>query len=35
MWKQFQNTGGLALHLSGDFPGLELEFWALRSGWGE
>ncbi len=34
MWQQFQGTGGLALHLSGDFPGLQLEFWALRSGSG-
>lgn len=30
MWKQFERSGGLALHLAGDFPGLELEFWAVR-----
>jgi len=30
MWKQFERGGGLALHLAGDFPGLELEFWAIR-----
>ncbi|MCC2596540.1 type VI secretion system baseplate subunit TssK [Pusillimonas sp. MFBS29] len=30
MWKQFERTGGLALHLAGDFPGLQLEFWAIR-----
>ncbi|WP_353146756.1 type VI secretion system baseplate subunit TssK [Pollutimonas bauzanensis] len=30
MWRQFERTGGLALHLAGDFPGLQLEFWAIR-----
>lgn len=30
MWKQFERSGGLALHLAGDFPGLQLEFWAIR-----
>ncbi|MEN4917274.1 type VI secretion system baseplate subunit TssK [Achromobacter spanius] len=29
-WKQLERTGALALHLAGDFPGLTLEFWALR-----
>ena len=24
------NSGGLAMHIAGDFPGLELEFWAIR-----
>lgn len=29
-WKQLERTGALALHLAGDFPGLTMEFWALR-----
>lgn len=29
-WKELQNSGGFALHLGGDFPGIELEFWAIR-----
>ncbi|ARP91790.1 type VI secretion system-associated protein [Bordetella genomosp. 9] len=29
-WKQLERTGALALHLAGEFPGLALEFWALR-----
>ncbi|CAG1015125.1 hypothetical protein BURC_00878 [Burkholderiaceae bacterium] len=28
--RQFQNTGNLALHIAGDFPGLELQLWAIR-----
>jgi type VI secretion system protein ImpJ len=31
LWKQLESSGGLALHIAGDFPGLELEFWAIRS----
>jgi len=31
MWKQLERTGGLALHLAGEFPGLQLECWAVRS----
>jgi type VI secretion system protein ImpJ len=30
MWSQFKSSGGLAMHVSGDFPGLGLEFWAIR-----
>ncbi len=30
LWKQLENTGGLAVHIAGDFPGLELELWAVR-----
>jgi type VI secretion system protein ImpJ len=30
MWQQLQQTGVLALHLAGEFPGLDLELWALR-----
>ncbi len=29
-WKELQHSGGFALHVGGDFPGLELEFWAIR-----
>ena len=31
MWKQLENSGGMAMHVAGDFPGLELEFWAVRA----
>ncbi|WP_244817552.1 type VI secretion system baseplate subunit TssK [Caballeronia sp. Lep1P3] len=30
LWKQFAGSAGVALHVAGDFPGLELEFWAIR-----
>lgn len=30
LWKQLERTGSLALHVAGDFPGLELELWAVR-----
>ncbi|MBQ0961581.1 type VI secretion system baseplate subunit TssK [Ideonella sp. 4Y11] len=30
LWKQLESSGGLALHIAGEFPGLELEFWAVR-----
>lgn len=29
-WKQLERSGGLAMHIGGEFPGLELEFWAIR-----
>lgn len=29
-WKELQHSGGFAVHIGGDFPGLELEFWAIR-----
>ena len=31
MWKQLETSGGMAMHIAGDFPGLELEFWAIRA----
>jgi type VI secretion system protein ImpJ len=31
LWKQLPQSGGLAMHIAGDFPGLELEFWAIRA----
>jgi type VI secretion system protein ImpJ len=30
LWAQLDNSGAVALHLSGDFPNLEVELWALR-----
>ncbi|MBS0447977.1 MAG: type VI secretion system baseplate subunit TssK [Proteobacteria bacterium] len=31
LWRQFESTGSLALHVVGDFPGLDLELWAILS----
>ena len=28
-WRALEHSGGLALHIAGDFPGLKLEFWAI------
>lgn len=30
IWKQLATSGGIALHLAGDFPGVVLELWAIR-----
>lgn len=30
LWRQLEKSGGLALHVAGDFPGLELECWAIK-----
>lgn len=30
LWKQFMTSAGMALHVAGDFPGLKMEFWAIR-----
>ena len=30
LWKQLETSGGLAMHIAGDFPGLVIEFWAIR-----
>jgi len=30
LWSELQKSGGIAMHVGGDFPGLELEFWAIR-----
>ena len=32
LWKKMASTGGFAIHIGGDFPGLELEFWAIKQG---
>ena len=29
-WKELEHSGGFALHIGGDFPGLEIEFWCIR-----
>lgn len=31
LWNQLKSSGGVGLHVAGDFPGLALEFWAIRS----
>jgi len=31
LWEQLTNSGGVAMHVAGEFPGLALEFWAIRS----
>lgn len=29
-WKELDSSGGLAVHVAGKFPGLEMNFWAIR-----
>ncbi|MDY6943389.1 MAG: type VI secretion system baseplate subunit TssK [Pseudomonadota bacterium] len=29
-WQQLRQSGGIAFHVAGDFPGLKMEFWAVR-----
>jgi type VI secretion system protein ImpJ len=29
-WKLLESSGGCALHIGGEFPGLELELWAIK-----
>lgn len=31
-WKDMRTAGGLAMHVSGDFPDLEMALWAIRNG---
>jgi len=31
LWRQLEQSGGLAMHIAGDFPGLDLAFWAIRA----
>jgi type VI secretion system protein ImpJ len=31
LWVQLKTSGGIALHVAGEFPGLVLEFWAIRN----
>lgn len=30
LWEQLTSSGGVALHVAGEFPGLGMEFWAIR-----
>ena len=30
LWEQLTTSGGVAIHVAGDFPGLGMEFWAIR-----
>jgi type VI secretion system protein ImpJ len=30
LWAELKNSGGVAMHIAGQFPGLALEFWAIR-----
>lgn len=30
LWDQLKSSGGVALHVAGEFPGLAMEFWAIR-----
>jgi type VI secretion system protein ImpJ len=30
LWDQLKTSGGVALHVAGEFPGLAMEFWAIR-----
>lgn len=30
-WQMLENASGFAFHVAGDFPGLEMQFWAIRS----
>jgi type VI secretion system protein ImpJ len=30
LWEELTKSGSIAMHFSGDYPGLELEFWAIR-----
>ena len=32
LWEKLASSGGFAIHIGGNFPGLELEFWAIRKG---
>jgi type VI secretion system protein ImpJ len=29
-WGALENSGGFAMHVGGDIPGLNFEFWAIR-----
>ena len=31
LWHQLEQSGRMAMHIAGDFPGLELAFWAIRT----
>jgi type VI secretion system protein ImpJ len=29
-WKDLEKSGGLAFHVAGKFPNLEMAFWAIK-----
>ncbi len=31
LWRELDSSGGMAIHIPDVFPGIELEFWAIRS----
>jgi type VI secretion system protein ImpJ len=30
LWAQLTHSGGFAMHVAGEFPGLQMQFWAIR-----
>ncbi|MES2716999.1 MAG: type VI secretion system baseplate subunit TssK [Pseudomonadota bacterium] len=30
LWRELERSAGMAMHVSGDFPGIEFEFWAIK-----
>jgi type VI secretion system protein ImpJ len=30
LWQHLERNGALAMHIAGEFPGLELQLWAIR-----
>jgi type VI secretion system protein ImpJ len=32
LWKKLATSGGFAIHIDGNWPGLKLEFWAIKEG---
>lgn len=30
LWEQLKTSGGFAFHVGGEFPGLQMEFWAIK-----
>jgi type VI secretion system protein ImpJ len=32
IWGKMTTSGGIAVHVAGDYPGLSMELWAIRSG---
>jgi len=30
-WQQLSNSAGFAMHIAGSFPGLQMQFWAIRN----
>jgi len=32
LWGKMATSGGIAVHVSGEYPGLEMELWAIRQG---